>query len=342
MEERRLAVEKDARSDRIDGDVPDAERGPEGIRLDRRWDVGGVIVEILVEVERLHGDLQDVEGRPRRRPCVRFTERDRKGGAGDAPRFGNVELLLNLHERLGVGRDERSRIDVQHVLGRHRRRQDGCGHPHRPGGRLRTISLVRGLAHQPLRVAEQDVDVDGVEVRHDVRPGHVDRRRGLEPDRSGQAAVVPPVDDPPRNDIRARPQRDGVDSHGQHVLLSEDERTPDIEGERRAATLVVAEPRAIEPDIGDVVGRPEAQSHRVAGPEARNGEGAPVPGAALAGARRRVDRAGHDCRGPRAIVMVGKMPPTRIGLDGRQRPVAVGQRQVGIECHWFHRPLAVQ
>lgn len=187
---------------------------------------------------------------------------------------------------------------------------------------------------------QDDADIGAIEVRHHVGAHGVDRVRSLQPDIARDAAEVPPVDQSPRDDVvAAAPGRiDHPDGEG--VLRARD--GIGVERERRVATLVVAEVAAVQPDVGDIVDRSELEGHRSTGPLGGHGEPATQPGVVLDPVGGRVEGPRDRHRRPCAVVVGRVYPSGRLGLDGRQRPTAVGERQVHVEVTTRDPPRASQ
>ncbi len=329
-EERALAVEQHGGPIGIHGDVPDAERVPQLIgelgaeRRDRR-------------VLRDQLQAEDVQGREGGAPEVCGAEQERQGRRAGMARRRQVDLAVQRGERIvGVG-DQGTRVRIQDVV-----LVDTGGVDRQAQARGGRTGRVLVAAAEPRRMPEGDVDVDGVEVRDDVRAGDVRRGRRLHPHRAGDAAVVPPVDDAPRDDVAARPERDGVDADGQDVLLARTQGVTRLERERRRAALVVAEPRPVEPHVGDIVRRSELHHHRLATPRTWHREGVPVPRAALLAVGRRVCRARHGDGLPGAVVVVRQVAPVGLGLDRAQAAVARRHRQRRVDVGRLDEPLAVE
>src|SRR5438132_4993301 len=157
--------------------------------------------------------------------------------------------LTGIHSLRGnrhrTGRDQTQRVRVGEVRGIDRRRQDIDANLHRRGG---TAALVDGNGN-----------VRAVEVWHNVGAHRVNGGRRLQPHRLRQATVVPPVGEAPGNDILARAPGRIIDTDRDDIDVAGDDRVGGVESKWRRATLVVAEVTAIEPDIGDVVGRAKLQ-----------------------------------------------------------------------------------
>ena len=177
--------------------------------------------------------------------------------------------LTGIHSLRGdrhrTGRDQAQRVRVGQVRGIDRRRQDIDTDLHRRGG---TAALVEG-----------DGDVRAVEVWHNVGAHRVNGGRGLQPHRLRQSTVVPPVGEAPGNNVLARAPGRIIDTDRDGIDVAGHDRVRGVECERRRATLMVAKVVAIEPDIGDVVGRAELQRDRLVLPVRGDIEVLSVPGA---------------------------------------------------------------
>ncbi len=160
-------------------------------------------------------------------------------------------------------RDQAQRIRVGEVGGIDRRGQDIEADLHR---RRSAAALVKG-----------DGNVGAVEVRHDVGTRRIDGGRRLHPDRLRQSGVVPPVGEAPGDDVLASAPRWIIDAHRDDVGVPGHDRVGGVEREGRRATLVVAKVVAVEPDIRNVVGRPELQSDGLVLPIRRDIEILSIP-----------------------------------------------------------------
>ncbi len=165
---------------------------------------------------------------------------------------------------------------------------------------------------------------------HDIRAGHLHGIPRLEPDRAGDATIVPPVSEAPRHDVVPRPPGRVVDPHRDQVLFARMQGLRRVERERRVAALVIAKVRSVDPHVRDVVHGAELERHGQAVPRGGHHERVPIPRPGLS-VGRRVHRPRHGRRLPAGVVVSGAVPPGGLGGDPVERLPAVGQRQLGVE-----------
>src|SRR3989442_922094 len=80
-----------------------------------------------------------------------------------------------------------------------------------------------------------------------------DVRLPLGPDAARDSAVLPPVGQPPGDEVDAGAELGTADPHHQAVRAAPPEGVPRVQREGRAAAFVVTEVAAVEPDVAQVV-----------------------------------------------------------------------------------------
>ena len=314
LEADRRPVEQEARPLRIDGHAPQPD---------------GFVERVLGPAVRRQDDhVQGVQRRDLRRPGRGVADQEAAVHHCDRTRVQRSRVEGVADDGLGVRRHQRAGVGIEQAGRVEQRGQDLDPH----------LAMIGA----PPRVVEHHVDVDAVQVRDHVGADRVQRAVGLEEYRLQDAAVVPPVGQPPGHDVVADAQRRIVDTHGQHVGLARAQRPGRVEGEGRRAALVVAEVGPVEPDVGHVVDRAEVQGEGQAGPVRRDGEAAPVPAAPGLGALRRARRSRQGLGGPAAVVEAGILAAAGRLYDPAQRTGAIGEGQVGVELPLVHPPGAAQ
>ena len=245
----RVAIEQQARRAGVDADVTQAESLVQLIRS-----------PLLPE----HLDLEDIQRWGLRRPERGIGER--KAGVHlarpIAAELAGIEPLRR--DRHRAIRDQLRRIGVGEVGRGHCRRQD-----------VEADGNGRGVSPT---LMQRHGNIGAVEMRNDVGADHVNGCGRLDPDRLGETTIIPPIGQTPGNDVLPRAPGWVVDPDGDRVDLVGHQRVSGVEGKWGRAALVVTEPVAVQPNVGDVIGRAEFQRDGLVLPISRNIEVLAIPG----------------------------------------------------------------
>ena len=236
-----------------------------------------------------------------------------------------------------LARDDRVAVD-SHALdrrgcnGRRAGRHEAHGirvHEVRAGdGGREDLHVQRDVVDGLLaRVLQRDADVGGVEVGDDVRAHHVQRIARLQPDGARDALVLPPVRVEPRHHVEARALGWVVHANREHIAGAWQQRLVDFERERRDPAFVVAEIRAVQPDVGQVVHARELQPHGLGGPVGRRPERDPIPAVDRTAIRRNARAARHRGGSPVGVLVLERLPAGGLQLEILQRLLSRLERQ---------------